>query len=67
MNNTIGAETKVYKNVETNLNLKDTDLTKYIFLTGLIDQKDAKLLVGLQNSIINFGNSPSHHSNRNIR
>ena len=53
MNNTIGAETKVYKNVETNLNLKDTDLTKYIFLTGLIDQKVAKFYPNVANKLLN--------------
>ena len=40
------------------MGLKDKDLTSYLFLSGLMDQQHAKILVGLQSSIINFGNQP---------
>jgi len=58
INNTITMESSVYKQVQDQLGLKDADLTSYIFLSGVNDQKNAKLLIGLQNTIINFGNTP---------
>ena len=61
MNNTINAETGVYYKIQNELDVKGQNLTEYIYLNGLTDNKNGKLLVGLQNSIINFGvNSPSH-------
>lgn len=63
INKTIKAETEIYKKVEDSLTLKENDLTNYLYLSALNDQHNAKLLVGLQNSIVNFGNRPD---NRNI-
>lgn len=58
MNNTISAESEIYRKVVDDIGLAPEDLTQYIFLNSLMDQKNAKLLIGLQNSIINFGNQP---------
>ena len=44
--------------MQDQVELKGNDLSQYLFLNSLMDQKNAKLLVGLQNSIINFGNAP---------
>lgn len=56
-NNTINTESDIYKMVIQKVGLNDTELTRYIFLNGIPNH--ANLLVGLQNSIINFGNKPS--------
>jgi len=56
INNTISAETEVYQQVENFLGLQTDDLTQYVFINSLMEQKDAKLLIGLQNSILNLGN-----------
>ncbi len=58
MNNTILAESDVYNLVETAVGLNSTELTQYVYYNGLMDQKNAKLLVGLQNSILNLNNLP---------
>lgn len=58
-NNTILAEADTYKLLQDQVALKGDDLSQYLFLNSLMDQKNAKLLVGLQNSIINFGNTPA--------
>ena len=58
-NNTINTESAVYKLTKDQIGLDSNQLNQYIFLNALHDQKNAKLLVGLQNSIINFGNSNS--------
>jgi regulator of protease activity HflC (stomatin/prohibitin superfamily) len=55
---TIEAESDVYKAVQDQVGVKQDDLTEYLFLNSLMDQKNAKILVGLQNSIINFPNQP---------
>ncbi len=39
--------------------MDSNELTQYVFLNDLMEQKNAKLLVGLQNSILNFNNQPS--------
>lgn len=52
------AEADAYKLLQDNVGLKGDDLSEYLLLNGLMDQKNAKLLVGLQNSILNFGNNP---------
>jgi len=59
ISNTINNETDVYKTVQDSVGLESNDLTQYLFLNGLMDKKNAKLLVGLQNSILNFGNQPT--------
>ena len=56
-NNTINTESDIYKTVMNNIKFNDTELTNYVFLNSL-SLKNAKLLVGLQNSIVSFGNSP---------
>lgn len=49
----------VYKRLQDDVLLKGDDLSQYLYLNSLMDQKNAKLLVGLQNSIISFGNTPN--------
>jgi hypothetical protein len=39
----------------TEVGVQSTDLNQYLFLDSLMDKKDAKVLVGLSNSIINLG------------
>jgi hypothetical protein len=56
--NTIDTESEVYKNLIENIKLNGTEFSQYVFLNSLNEQKNAKLLVGLQNSIINMGNQP---------
>ena len=58
INNTINNQAKVYGNIEKNMGLTGDDLNQYLYLNSLNKQKNAKLLVGLQNSIVNFGNQP---------
>jgi hypothetical protein len=52
------AESDIYKQIQDQIQMKGDDLSQYLYLNGLMDQKNAKLLVGLQNTIINFGNNP---------
>lgn len=56
--NTIDTESEVYKNLINNIQLNGTEFSEYVFLNSLNEQRNAKLLVGLQNSIINMGNQP---------
>jgi len=65
-NNTINTESAIYQLAKQQLAFNETDLPKYVYFTG-IDHKNIKMLVGLQNSIINFGNSPSSSSTANLR
>ncbi len=58
LENTIDTESEVYKYLESGIGLKSTELSEYLFLNALNEQKYAKLLVGLQNAIINMGNQP---------
>lgn len=58
MNNTINTEADVYSRVQNEVGVHGHELTEYLYLNSLMEQKNAKLLVGLQNSIINFGNQP---------
>ena len=58
INNTINNQANIYKNIQTDVGLKGDDLNQYLYLNSLQKQKNAKLLVGLQNSIVNFGNKP---------
>jgi hypothetical protein len=58
INNTITAESDVYKSLEDEVGINAADLPEYLFLGAVNDQKKAKLLVGLQNSIINLSNQP---------
>ena len=58
MNNTINAESEIYKLVSASVNLQNSDLNQYIYYNNLMDQKNAKILVGLQNSILNLNNQP---------
>jgi len=59
INNTITNQAKVYGDIEKNMGLVGDDLNQYLYLNSLNKQKNAKLLVGLQNSIVNFGNKPA--------
>jgi len=58
INNTIQAEAEIYKLLQDQVGIKGQDMSEYLYLNSMMDQKNAKLLVGLQNSIVNFGNSP---------
>jgi regulator of protease activity HflC (stomatin/prohibitin superfamily) len=57
-NNTISTEADVYGRLQAEVGVTGPDLSQYLFLNALMDQKNAKLLVGMQNSIINFSNIP---------
>lgn len=57
LTSTVGAETQVYNRFQKELGISSTDLNDYLFLNSLMDNKNAKVLVGLQNSIVNFGQS----------
>lgn len=57
-NNLITAESSVYKNMETKLALTSADLVDLVSLNAINSKKDSNLLIGMQNSIINFGNRP---------
>ena len=52
---TIDTEASVYGDAQKQIGLKGNDFTNYVYYTKLSDQKNAHLLVGLQNSIVNFG------------
>lgn len=52
---TIDTESNVYANVKSKIGLNNSEFTDYVYFTKLFNQKTAKLLVGLQNSIVNFG------------
>ena len=58
INKTITNQAKVYGNIEKDIGLNGDDLNQYLYLNSLNDQKNAKLLVGMQNSILSFGNTP---------
>ena len=58
INNTINNQAGVFENIEKEMGLKGDDLNQYLYLNSLNNQKNAKLLVGLQNSILNFANTP---------
>jgi len=62
INNTITTESSIYKNVIGNMTFNNSELTNYLFLTSL-DGKTAKLLVGMKNAILSFGNSNQPASN----
>ena len=55
MKNTIDTESNVYNNVQKKIGIKDKEFGDYVYYTNLMEQKDAKILVGLGSSIINFG------------
>jgi regulator of protease activity HflC (stomatin/prohibitin superfamily) len=58
INHTILTESDVYKTTQEEVGVNGSDLTEYLFLNSIMEQKNAKLLIGLQNSIINFSNQP---------
>jgi regulator of protease activity HflC (stomatin/prohibitin superfamily) len=58
LNQTINMENEVYKKVRLELGLSGKEFSEYIFLNSLADKKDLKILVGLNNSIINFPSNP---------
>lgn len=59
INNTINNQADVYNEIEEKMGLEGDDLNQYLYLNSLNSQKNAKLLVGLQNSILNFANKPA--------
>ena len=59
INNTISNQALVYNAIQTDIGLKGDDLNQYLYMNTLNDQKNAKLLVGMQNSILSFGNTPT--------
>jgi regulator of protease activity HflC (stomatin/prohibitin superfamily) len=58
INKTITNQANVYSNIQKDIGLAGDDLNQYLYLNSLNDQKNAKLLVGMQNSILSFGNTP---------
>ena len=58
INNTINNQANIYGNIQTEIGLKGDDLNQYLYMNTLGEQKNAKLLVGMQNSILSFGNNP---------
>lgn len=58
--NIINAEATVYQTAKSKLALDEKEFTDYSYYTGLMGKDNAKLLVGLQNSIVNFGGSSSN-------
>jgi regulator of protease activity HflC (stomatin/prohibitin superfamily) len=58
-NNTINAESAIYNTIKTGTDFTDPELTQYVFMDSVKQNENAKLLFGLQNTIINFGNQPS--------
>jgi hypothetical protein len=71
INNTISAESEIYKKLIEDVGLKGDDLSEYLYLSSINDNKNAKLLIGVQNAIINFGyNQPvqgDSTGNKNLR
>ena len=59
LNKTINAESEVYNYFQENLELNNTDLLKYLFMNSLKNNNHAKVLVGLQNTMLNIGNQPN--------
>jgi hypothetical protein len=57
INNTITAESQIYKKLIEDVGLKGDDLSEYLYLNAIGDNKKAKLLVGLQNAILNFNSN----------
>ncbi len=66
VNDTIFTESEVYKLLEDDVGLKGADLAEYLFYNSLLDQKNAKLLVGMQNSIVNFNAQSATTDDHNI-
>ena len=58
INKTITNQANVYNKIQNDIGMKGDDLSQYLYLNTLNDQKNAKLLVGMQNSILSFGNTP---------
>jgi hypothetical protein len=58
INNTITRQGIIYNNIQKDVGLSGDDLNEYLYMNSLNEQKNAKLLVGMQNSILNFGNTP---------
>lgn len=58
INNTITRQGIIYDNIQKDVGLIGDDLNEYLYMNSLNEQKNAKLLVGMQNSILNFGNNP---------
>lgn len=58
INKTITNQASVYNGIQNNIGLKGDDLSQYLYLNTLNEQKNAKLLVGMQNSILSLGNNP---------
>ncbi len=53
--NVIDTETEMYKQLQNEVGIKGDDMPEYLFLSSLSRKENAKLLVGLQNSIISLG------------
>ena len=53
---TIQMENKAYQNILNYTGLTAKQLDQYIYYNGLLDHTEGKLIVGLNNAIINFKN-----------
>ena len=58
VNNTISNQALVFSEIQKEMGLTGDDLNQYLYLNSVNKQKNAKLLIGMQNSIVNFGNVP---------
>jgi hypothetical protein len=67
INTTITAESETYHNVMNDIGLTDTDLMQYIYLNSVSDNKNANVLVGLKNTIVNLQNNRFENSNMPMR
>lgn len=56
--NTIDAEAEVYKKLGDDVELSGKDFTNYLYYDGLLNKNHAKMLVGVPNAIVSFGNIP---------
>lgn len=65
MNNTINAETDVYKNAIDVLGFTPEELTRYVFLNSITEQKKARILFDLQNTLMSFTGPPKIPVNNN--
>jgi len=52
----IDKENEAYKLVMNNTNITTTDLNKFLFYSSLMEHPEGKLLVGVDNAIVNSKN-----------
>ena len=58
INKTINVESDVYETLKLKTGFSSADLMNYLFLDSMTNRKDAKILIGLDNSLVNVGIKP---------